>query len=114
MFCCNAWSPGGRHIEELPVAAIPEQLPRLLELFSQFVLLNERVNVAVRDEQVFPSVIVEVQKGRPPFHILGVHRKTGRTCDVFEVAIPKVSIKRIRVAGEIGLEDVQISVADWK
>ena len=67
--------------------------------------------MAVRDEQVFPSVIVEVQKGRPPFHILGVHRKTGRTCDVFEVAIPKVSIKRIRVAGEIGLEDVQISVA---
>ncbi len=78
------------------VAAIPEQLAGLFELFSEVVLFHERVHVAVGDEQVGPSVIVEVQKGGAPFHILRVHRKTSSAGDVIEGVIPEVSIERIR------------------
>ena len=38
-------------------------------------------------------------------------RKTGSAGDVVEVVIPEVSIERIGVVGEIGLENVQASVA---
>ena len=73
MFCGNAGATGRGHIEELAVAAIPEQLAGLFEFFSEVVLLDEWVHVAVGDEQVRPSVVVEVQEGGAPFHILGVH-----------------------------------------
>ena len=77
MFGGDAWSPGRRHIEELPIPAIPEQLPGLLEFFAKVVLLNERVHMAVGDKQVLPSIIVNVQKCGAPLYILGVHRQAG-------------------------------------
>src|SRR5579863_2927949 len=111
MFCCDTRPPGRRHIEELAVAAIPEQLPGLFELLSEVVLLDERIHMTVSNEQVFPSIVVEVQKGCAPFHILGVYGQTCRACNIIEGSIPEISIKRIGIAREVSFKYVKASVA---
>src|SRR5580658_1199865 len=110
MFRRNARAAGGRHIEELSVAAIPEKLSRLFELFSQVVLFYEWVHVAAGDKQVRPTVIVKVQEGGAPLNILRVHGQPCGTGNIIECATVAVAIERVGVVGKIGLENVQPAI----
>src|ERR1035438_3507185 len=98
MLSGNPASRAIRHIEELPIAAIPEQLPRLLERFAYAVLVHKRIYMARRHKQVRPPVVIEIEERRPPLHILRMHGQPGSTGRIRERSIAIVVIKRIAVA----------------
>ena len=70
----NAGAGDGRHIEELPVSAIPKKLARLAELLAKAMLFNEGIDVSGRYKKILPAVVVDVNKGRTPFYVAGLHR----------------------------------------
>src|ERR1022692_1050484 len=107
----DAGSRGEGHIKELPVSPIPEQLARLVKLFAEVILFNEGINVPVRYEQVLPAVVVDVHKGGAPFYVLGVNGQTGAAGDVAERAIAQVAVEGVGITREVGLEDVEVTIA---
>src|SRR5689334_277595 len=93
----NSWPSRPGHIVELSIAAVPEQLPRLFEFFANVVLVDERVYMAVGDEEVLPAVIVEIHKCRAPFHVLRMDGQADAAGNVGEISVSNVAIKRVGV-----------------
>src|SRR5580704_16807362 len=69
------------------------------------------IDVAVDQQEIGPTVIVEIEKHGAPAEILGVQAEAGVKSDIVEGAIAVVAIERGSVVGEIGFENVQVAVA---
>ena len=73
--------------------------------------LDLRVDVAVDEEQVEPAVLVEIEEPDAPPEPPRVQADAARKRPVLAQPLPVVGVQRRRVAGEIGLEDVDGPVA---
>src|SRR5205823_1674104 len=69
------------------------------------------INVTVGNDQIFPSVIIEVEKCRPPSQIFCVHRETRADGIVLEVICALVFVHGVGVVGEVRLENVEQTIA---
>src|SRR5215467_1540907 len=107
----DAGACGGRHIEKLTVSPIPIKLARLLVLFAQTIVIDKGINVSGSDKQVLPTVVVEINKSRAPFHVAGLDREAGARRHIAERAVTQVAIEGIGVTRKIGFEDVQVAIA---
>src|SRR5262249_41048703 len=73
-------------------------------------LLHFGIDVAVADENVRPAIIVGIEKATAPTKVLGVTAKPSLKGGILEIGASNIVIERGSVAGEIGLDDVEIPV----
>ena len=105
------WPALPGEIKELPVASIPVEKSRLLVFFRGAAGVYFGINVTVGNDQIFPSVIIEVEKCRPPSQIFCVHRETRADGIVLEVICALVFVHGVGVVGEVRLENVEQTIA---
>src|ERR1700680_1101275 len=111
MFRRNASPRRIRHVEELAISPIPVQLTRLLERLAKSAGVYELEDMAIGDEKVLPTVVVEIHERSPPLDVLSVAGQAGFDGNVQKAAVAIVAIQSGGVAGEVGLEDIEIAVA---
>src|SRR5688572_3689214 len=70
-----------------------------------------RVDVAVRQEDVFPSVIIEVEENSPKAEVLPIDSKSGREAGVMEGSVSVIAVERRYLVGEVGTNDIEPTVA---
>src|ERR1700727_1126658 len=73
-------------------------------------LLDFRIDVAVTNENVGPAVIVEIEEAATPAQILRVRAQPCSKGVVFETSSSQIVIERWSVAGEVGLDQVEVAV----
>ena len=95
----------------MAVSLIFVEQPGLRIADVQFVSLYFGKDVPVRDEDVLPPVVVEVEEPRAPADILAVWPKAGLEDGVEERAVPVVVVEVDGFVGKIGLYDIQPAVA---
>ncbi len=61
-------------IKKLAIAAIPVEKAGLFEMFGSVGLVNLGIHMPVGDDQILPTIIVKVKKGRTPSQVLGIYR----------------------------------------
>src|SRR4030095_13727360 len=98
-------------IDETALAAVAiDDLALLVSGFGRD-LPDFRIHVAVREEQIEPAVVVEIdERGAPP-EPPRVQADAGREGAILAEPVAGVGIQRRRIAGEVRLEDVQGAVA---
>ena len=69
-----------------------------------------RIDVAVRHEQVEPSVVVHIEEANTPAEQARIHPETAGISAVFKARIAEVGVERISVARKVGLDDIERSV----
>src|SRR5439155_21083547 len=99
-----------RNILKLSVAIAIEQLALGVAGFGGQ-LLDLGIDVAVADQNVGPAVIIHVKKSAAPTQIARIQSQAAFEGAVFEISVATIAVQRMRVAGEIGLEDVEVAVA---
>ncbi len=67
--------------------------------------------MAVRHQYVEPAVVIHVEEANSPAKQTSINAEAARVCPVFKRAVAQIGVKRIGVAGEVGLCDVKIAVA---
>src|SRR6185312_8202092 len=98
------------NIFETPVAHVAIENLALRVSRLGFQLLDLRINVPVTQQDVGPAVVIHIEETAAPAQVLGVQAESrGKSC-VFEIRIPTVTVKRRSIAGEIGFDDVEVSV----
>src|ERR1017187_7775252 len=100
-----------RHVEELAISAIPIQLTRLLKGLAEAASVYEWVYMAIGDEKVLPAIVVEIHECGPPLDVSCVAGEAGLNCNVQKAAVAIVAVESGGVAGEVGLEDIEVAVA---
>src|SRR5216684_1594874 len=73
-------------------------------------LLDFRVDVSVAYKDVRPAVVVEIKEAAAPAQKLRVRTQACRESCVFKTSAAQIVVERGRVAGEVGLDQVEISV----
>src|SRR6267378_811085 len=73
-------------------------------------LLDFRVDVAIADKNVGPTVVVHVEKAAAPAEILGVLAEASLESGVLKICIAKIAIKRGRVTGKIRFDEIEVAV----
>src|SRR3982074_639822 len=86
-----------------------EQFPRRVSGLG-LQLLHFGIHVPVTYENVRPAVVVEIKKAAAPAQKLGVRTQTRRESRVFKTTTTLIVVQRGSVAGEIGFDQVQVSV----
>src|SRR5207253_8848752 len=99
-----------RNIFKFSVAIAIEQLALRVAGFGGQ-LLDLGIDVAVADQNVGPAVVIHVKKSAAPTQIARIQSQAAFKGAVFKISIAPVAIQRMSVAGEIGLEDVEVAVA---
>ena len=74
-------------------------------------LVHLGIDVAVGEEDVEPAVVVEVDEPGAPAEPPRVEAEAAGERPVLAEAVPEVGVQRRRVAGEVGLDDVEGAVA---
>src|SRR5258708_36133377 len=97
-------------VEELTVASVPIEESPLLEFLRGAPGIDLRIHVAIGDDQVFPSVVVDIQKCSAPSKILGVHRQSGSNGSVVEVICAQISVQSVRVVPNVSLENIHTPI----
>ena len=95
---------------ESPIPAIPVQKSLLEEGFGEMSVVDTRIDVSVRDEDVLPAVVIDIKEGRSPPQVLGVHRQVGADGLVAEKHLAFVAIQGMGVTGEVRLEEIEVAV----
>src|SRR5262245_29653398 len=109
--CGDRWPEPLRQILESPVAQVAiDDLPLLIRRLG-LDLLDLRVDVAIDQEQIEPAVEIEIEEADTPAEPARVEADAAREGAVLAQAVAAVRVERRRVAGEIGLEDVDRAVA---
>ena len=97
-------------IKKLAVAAIPVEQAGLFEMFGSVGLVNLGIHMPIGDDQILPTIVVKVEKGRTPSQVLGIDREAGADRIVLKIILAPIAIEGVGVVGKICLEDVQQSV----
>ena len=95
-----------------PVRRLRYTTFRCLYPASVLMTLDLGVDVTVDEEQVEPAILVEIQEPDAPPEPAGVHADASRKRPVFARPLPVVGVQRRRIAGKVGLEDVDVSRRD--
>src|SRR5438552_15046005 len=98
-------------VKKLTVTSVPIEESSLPEFLRGVPGIDLRIHMTVGDDQVFPSVVVDIQKCGAPSKILGVHRQSGRNGGVVEVISTQISVQSVRVVCKVSLENIQKAVA---
>ncbi len=96
-----------RQIEELPVSSIPVEQPPLLEFFSGVTCVHFGIYVAVGEDQILPSIVIDIQSGCSPSQIPGIDREATIDGRVDEIVAALVTIEGVGIVCEVGLEDIE-------
>lgn len=72
--------------------------------------IDFRINVSVRHEDVEPAIIIHVEEANTPSQQARIHSQAAWVSPILECSISQIGIKRIRVACEVCLYNIQISV----
>src|SRR5882672_931862 len=67
--------------------------------------------VAVHQQQVFPAVVVEVEKTAAPAYIARVVRHAGGGRDVVELGRAAIAVEGLALIGKVGAKDVGLPIA---
>src|SRR5664279_104064 len=73
-------------------------------------LVYLRINMSIGENEVGPTVIVEIKKHGAPTQILRVLVKTGSEGDVRKNSVSVVTVQGGRVVGEVSFEKIQPAV----
>ena len=111
MPCYRTGTRLGCDLEELLVVPVPVDQPRLVEVLSHPARIDVRVDVAVGNQNVLPSVVVEIHKSAAPTHEVRVHGQARRPGDLGKGAVAEIAIEVRRIVGKVRLQDVQETVA---
>src|SRR5260370_26452473 len=104
--------PRGRgNIRERSVAIVVIQNPGLLEIAAEMLAIHFRVDVAVRQEQIGPAVVVEIEKRDAPAKVLRVEPESRGKGFIVERAVAIVVVERGGIVGEISFEQIDFAVA---
>src|SRR6266566_865695 len=101
---------GRGNIGEGSVAIVVIQNPGLLEIAAEMLAIDFRVDVAVRQEQIGPAVVVEIEKRDAPAKVLRVEPESRGEGFVVEGAVAIVVVERGGIVGEIGFEQTEFAV----
>src|ERR1700679_263992 len=107
----NAGTAAKTHVLKLAVAQVAVKIFALRVGCVDRGMVDLGVDVAVGDQDVEPAVIVDVQKADAPAKQARVDAQTGLIGAVVEGTVAQVHVERIRVSGEVGLDDVEQTVA---
>src|SRR5260370_28706250 len=94
-------------IKKLPVASVPIEEPSLLEFLRGVSRSALGIHVTVADDQVFPPIVVDIQKCGAPSKMFGVYRQSGSNGRVVEVISAQISVQSVRVVRKVSLENIQ-------
>src|SRR6267378_7894245 len=78
---------------------------------TQVKLVDLRIDVSVGEDEVGPTVIVEVEKHGPPAQILRMRTESGSEGNVRKKSLTIVAVKGRGVIGEVGFKNIQPAVA---
>src|ERR1700733_2809283 len=67
--------------------------------------------MSVRHQQIEPTVVIHIKEADAPTKKTRVHSETARVGAVFEIPVAEIRIKRIGIAGEVSLHNVEFAVA---
>src|ERR1700761_9154535 len=70
-----------------------------------------RIDVAVGEQKIGPAIVVDIDEGHTPAKILRVETEASLLNHRREGAVAVVFVERRNIVGEVGFEDVFISVA---
>src|SRR5713101_6624661 len=105
--------PGPRrrgNIREGSVAIVVIQNPGLLEIAAEMLAIHFRVDVAVRQEQIGPAVVVEIEKRDAPAKVLRVEPESRGKGFIVEGAVAIVAVERGGIVREISFEQIEFAV----
>src|ERR1017187_238749 len=80
-------------------------------MFGWGVCVHGGVNVPIGYEDVLPSVLIKIQKGQTPLHVLAMDSQSRIERDIVEGSVTIVVIEDWRVIGEIALENIEPAIA---
>src|SRR3989441_5910477 len=99
-----------RDIFEAAVSQVSiEQLALRISGFG-FELLDFWIYMPVTDQDVWPAIVVHIKKSAAPAKVLRVRAEAGGKSCIFKIRAAEVVIKRRRVSGEIGFDDIEIAI----
>src|SRR6266850_3886512 len=111
MFGRYAWTCEWGDIKEPAASQVPVKQPWLLELLTSMTGIHLGIDVPVSNDNVFPSVIIDVQRRRPPSQIFGVNRQAGRNRCIFKLVPTQVAVEGMGIISKICLKNVQQSAS---
>jgi hypothetical protein len=94
-------------IEKLAVSAVPVKQAGLFKVFGGVSLVYLGIHMPVGNNQVFPAIVIEVEKSRAPSQVFGIYRKTGGYRIVLKNVLALIAIEGVGIVGKICLEDVE-------
>src|SRR5271169_4788342 len=107
----DAGSHFRRYVFEAAIAEIPVNESRILVSLAEAVVINLRVDVSVDLNDVWPAIVVVVDKATAPRYIAIVDADAGGEGDIAEGSVAVVVVQVAGVIGEVGFEDVEPAVA---
>ena len=82
-----------------------------MKIAAEMLGVDLGIDVTVYEQEVGPTVVVEIEKHGAPAEVLGVQAETRGVGDVVESAVAIVAVERGGVVGEVGFENVEAAVA---
>src|SRR5215510_4406427 len=67
--------------------------------------------MTVHQQQILPTVVIEIEETAAPSYVAGVVRQPGGRGDFVELARPSVAVQCFALVREVGTKDVQPSVS---
>src|ERR1043166_1528524 len=107
----NARPPGHRYSGGSPIAQVVVQDLALAISVLDRSLGHLRIDVPVGHQNVNPAVIIEIQEHHAPPQEPRVLAETGLKGRIFKKIAAEIAIKAGRIAGEVGLDNVELAIA---
>src|SRR5258708_6558619 len=110
MLCAYPAASHLRKIKKLAVSSIPIKKAALFKFFRQRRIGCDGVDMPIRDNQVFPSIVIKVKKGGSPAKVFGIGRQPGGNGVILKCFLSQIPIKSVGVVHEISLKNIQQTV----
>ena len=92
------------------VAQVAEDRARGFVGILRQLALHFRVNVACNHEQIGIAIVIQIDDAGAPADVTGIDCEARRSGEVVEVSLAVIVIKAVGVLGEVGFEQIEMTV----
>src|SRR5437762_1319922 len=92
------------------VTAIVIQQLRFIVIDPYLEAIDLGIDMTVHEQEVGPTIVIEIEKHSAPARVLGVGAKSGSNCDVGEGPVPVVMIKGRSAVGKVWADKMEAPV----
>src|SRR5713226_725531 len=107
----DPWSSRRGHVRKSSVAVVMIQEAWFHVPAAQLIPVHLRIDMSVGEDEIGPAIIVKVKKHGAPAQILRVQTKSRGEGNIRKDSFTVIAVKGRRVIREIGLKNIQPSVA---